>query len=96
MSGCDVGGTSERSSSAHLRDGVEDLPELAREPVDLVVGELEPRESRHVQHLLSRLIAIVPPILPERKKTKKGRKNKRAPKKRQRPEAWRKKNRKNF
>ena len=37
----------------HLRDGVEDRPELARQPLDLVLGEVEAREPRHVKHLIA-------------------------------------------
>ena len=59
-SGCDVGGHVGEVELGHLRDRVEDRSELARQPVDLVVGEIEARESRHMQHLF-RVIAIVDP-----------------------------------
>ena len=52
-SGCDVGGTSGEVELRHLRDGVEDRAELARQPLDLGLGEVEPRQPRHVQHLLT-------------------------------------------
>ena len=37
----------------HLRDRVEDRAELVRQALDLVLGEVEAREPRHVEHLIA-------------------------------------------
>ena len=58
-SGCEVGGTSSSSSSDTFDDRLEDRVELLREALDLLLGEVEPREPRDVQHL-SRPIAMSP------------------------------------
>ena len=52
-SGCDVGGTSSRSSSATTPTASRIAPSSLREALDLLVGQREPREPRDVQHLVS-------------------------------------------
>ena len=52
--GCDVGGTSVEVELRHLGDGVEDRAELAGQPLDLVVTQVEAREPRDVEHLFPR------------------------------------------
>src|SRR5512134_867218 len=37
----------------HLRDGLEDRAQLLREALDLLVGQVEPREPRHVEDFVS-------------------------------------------
>ena len=48
-----VGSTSSRSSARDPVDVLEDARELARHPLDLLLGELEPGEARDVQDLLA-------------------------------------------
>ena len=53
-SGCDVGGTSERSSSDTFETASRIASSCAAEPLDLLLGQREPRELRDVEHLFSR------------------------------------------
>ena len=53
-SGCAVGGTPCGVERRHLRRVLEDRPELGRERVELVVGERQARELRHVLDLVTR------------------------------------------
>ena len=53
-SGCDVGSTSARSSSATLPTASRMAPSCSRTPLDLLLGNAEPRQLGHVQHVLSR------------------------------------------
>ena len=53
-SGCEVGSTSLEVELGDDADRLEDRAELAREALDLLLCEREPREPRDVQHLVSR------------------------------------------
>ena len=52
-SGCEVGGTSERSSSETFDTAVDDVVQLRAEALELVVAQLEPREVGDVEQLFA-------------------------------------------